>query len=193
MNPDRVVMTEEVTDWVIEQYSRVKGKIPKDVGRGVRRLWGEGFIQKLGRDRYRYSVDQLQDNKPLEFSESVKREILKRDGYKCVFCGVGESDGATLCVDHIRPISMGGSNSVANGQALCYEHNTLKNNYSQYEAGKRFYQKMNDDAKRLGDDKMLKFCEGIFKVHEKHEICGITELSVSGPQRGNLESFFKKK
>ena len=126
MNPDRVVMTEEVSDWVIEQYSRVKGKIPKDVGRGVRELSELGFIQKLSRNKYKYDPEQERDDRPLEFSESMKRAIIRRDGYKCVFCGVGESDGVTLCVDHIRPKSRGGSNSVDNGQTLCYEHNTLK-------------------------------------------------------------------
>ena len=191
LNLNRVVTTEEVSDWVIEQYSRAKGKIPKDVGRDVRKLGGQGFIQKLGRNKYKYVPEQEQDDRPLEFSESVKRAIIRRDGYKCVFCGIGESDGVTLCVDHIRPKSCGGSNSVDNGQTLCYEHNTLKKNYSQYDAGKLFFQKMNDNAKRLGDDEMLKFCAEIFMVYEKYEICGITELSDVGPKGANLEKFFE--
>ena len=191
LNLNRVVTTEEVSDWVIEQYSQTKGKIPKDVGRDVRKLGGQGFIQKLGRNKYKYVPEQEQDDRPLEFSESVKRAIIRRDGYKCVFCGIGESDGVTLCVDHIRPKSRGGSNSVDNGQTLCYEHNTLKKNYSQYDAGKLFYQKMNDNAKRLGDDEMLKFCAEFFMLCEKYEICGITELSGVGPQSANLEKFFE--
>ena len=191
LNLNRVVTTEEVSDWVIEQYSQTKGKIPKDVGRDVRKLGGQGFIQKLGRNKYKYVPEQEQDDRPLEFSESVKRAIIRRDGYKCVFCGIGESDGVTLCVDHIRPKSRGGSNSVDNGQTLCYEHNILKKNYSQYDAGKRFFQNMNDVAKREGDDKMLKFCEEIFMVYEKYKICDITELTDKGPKSTNLEKFFE--
>ena len=191
LNLNRVVTTEEVSDWVIEQYSRAKGKIPKDVGRDVRKLGGQGFIQKLGRNKYKYVPEQEQDDRPLEFSESVKRAIIRRDGYKCVFCGIGESDGVTLCVDQIRPKSLIGSNSVDNGQTLCYEHNILKKNYSQYDAGKRFFQNMNDVAKREGDDKMLKFCEEIFMVYEKYKICDITELTDKGPKSTNLEKFFE--
>ena len=47
----------------------------------------------------------------------------------CVFCGRGEADGVTIAADHIKPKDKGGTNTIDNGQTLCYEHNLRKRNY----------------------------------------------------------------
>jgi hypothetical protein len=54
---------------------------------------------------------------------SVKLEVWKRDGGKCVLCGNREN----LHFDHIIPYSQGGSSLVAkNIQLLCAKHNLQK-------------------------------------------------------------------
>ena len=56
---------------------------------------------------------------------SVKVDVLKRDNFRCVYCGV-TSKNAELQVDHIIPFSKGGSNDPSNLQTLCKECNQGK-------------------------------------------------------------------
>ena len=52
------------------------------------------------------------------------------------------------------------------------EHNLLKKNYSQTEAGKRYFIKMYETAARNNDERMIKFCKDIFDLYDKHKING---------------------
>ncbi|MFI2031388.1 HNH endonuclease [Streptomyces buecherae] len=45
----------------------------------------------------------------------VRPQALRRDGYACVRCGSQEA----LTVDHITPVSRGGTWDVTNAQTLC--------------------------------------------------------------------------
>jgi hypothetical protein len=47
--------------------------------------------------------------------ESIRREVLARDGYRCGNCGGTES----LHVHHIVPLSRGGTNGLTNLRTLC--------------------------------------------------------------------------
>ena len=71
-----------------------------------------------------------------KFSASQRKEILKRDGYKCVICGLGERDGVDLQVDHIKPKSLGGKASTDNGQTLCSRHNLYQEKLKAYRGRK---------------------------------------------------------
>ena len=56
---------------------------------------------------------------------SLRWAVLKRDGYKCVACGVPAAE-RTLEVDHIHPVSKGGNDTLENLRALCRECNVGK-------------------------------------------------------------------
>lgn len=96
--------------------------------------------------------------------------IFNRDNYKCVVCGLGKKDGVEICADHIIPLDKGGDNTVKNGQTLCTKHNLIKKNYSQTEAGKRFFIKIYERALELGDGKMMKFCSEVFNIYDKYKV-----------------------
>nr|MBC8390066.1 HNH endonuclease [Actinomycetota bacterium] len=87
-------------------------------------------------------------------------------------CGRGKKDGVELVVDHIKPRDKGGTNDIENGQTLCMEHNLIKKNYSQTEAGKRYFIKMYEKAIANNDEKMIKFCKNIFNVYDEFGING---------------------
>jgi 5-methylcytosine-specific restriction endonuclease McrA len=59
-------------------------------------------------------------------SASRRFDILERDSRKCVVCGRSASDGIVLHVDHIVPVSKGGSNDIVSLQTLCEECNLGK-------------------------------------------------------------------
>jgi uncharacterized protein YozE (UPF0346 family) len=60
-------------------------------------------------------------------SNSLRVEILQRDNLRCVYCGHSpKSNGTTLEIDHIHPVSKGGSNKPDNLQTLCFECNRGK-------------------------------------------------------------------
>ena len=189
-NPDKELSTGEITDWIMEKYFDIHGKIPKDVGRDIRHLGGAGFISKVRKGVWKYSADEEQNNKLVNFSKTIIEAIFYRDGYKCVFCGRGKEDGVEICADHIYPRSKGGKSTIENGQTLCYEHNTLKNDYSQLDAGKIFFEKMYEVAKREGDSKMIEYCESIFTVYDEFG-SEITILDSNRQKLANLELFFE--
>jgi len=56
----------------------------------------------------------------------IRFQVLKRDGYRCQMCGVTAQDGAKLEIDHIHPVSKGGSNELSNLQVLCRDCNAGK-------------------------------------------------------------------
>lgn len=58
--------------------------------------------------------------------KGLRHEVFKRDGYKCVECGASKDDGAELHVDHIIPVSQGGSDELSNLQTLCKDCNLNK-------------------------------------------------------------------
>lgn len=59
---------------------------------------------------------------------SLRMQILRRDGSRCRMCGASASDGATLQIDHINPVSHGGPTTPENLQTLCQPCNAGKSN-----------------------------------------------------------------
>ena len=55
----------------------------------------------------------------------LKREIFRRDGYVCVYCG-HRGNALTLHVDHIVPRSRGGSDDPGNLATACWPCNLGK-------------------------------------------------------------------
>ncbi len=161
-----------VVDWVEEQYLKLYGKKPRDTWRQIRKFHQEGKLIKVSKGVYRYDPDYLKEIELFDFPPEIKEAIFKRDDYKCVVCGRGRKDGVEICADHIRPKDKGGDNSVDNGQTLCMEHNLIKKNYSQTEAGKRYFIKIYKQAVANGDKRMVDFCKCIFECYDMHKING---------------------
>lgn len=54
-----------------------------------------------------------------KMTNSLRYDILKRDGYKCQICGSTAQDGVKLHIDHIIPVSKGGRTVKSNLRTLC--------------------------------------------------------------------------
>lgn len=159
-----------VVDWVTKQYLKDNSEPPRDPWRAIRKLHQEGKLIKVKKGIYRYDPDFIKEIELWEFSSEQKEAIFKKDGYQCVRCGRGVKDGVEICADHIKPKDKGGTNTIDNGQTLCMEHNLMKKNYSQTEAGKRFVIKMYEQAIAINDEKMIEFCKEIFDTYNKYKI-----------------------
>ena len=171
-HPNQELRHGPVVDWVAGQWLREHDEPPRDPWRAIRKLHQEGKLIKVRKGIYKYDPDYVHESELREFSARAKQAILVRDNYRCVVCGRGKEDGVELVVDHIRPKDRGGRNEIKNGQTLCAEHNLLKKNYSQTEAGKRYFIRMYEKAVETDDHRMISFCTSVFDVYDEFAING---------------------
>ena len=170
MHPNEDLEHGPVVDWVEKEYIKLGGTKPRDPWRAIRKLYQEGKLIKVSKGVYRYDPSHVQEVELFDFPSEIKEGIFRRDNYKCVVCGRGVEDGVEICADHKIPKDKGGSNTLDNGQTLCAEHNLLKKNFSQTEAGKKYFIKMYEDAVSIGDKKMIEFCKQVFDAYNRHQI-----------------------
>ncbi len=167
-HPKRDIPHAEVVDWAVAEYKKRTGEVFRDPDRQVRKFAQEGKLIKVAKGVYKYDPDAVIERELFDFTPEQKRQILERDGYRCVVCGRGPADGVDLQVDHIKPKDQGGENTIENGETLCGQHNFIKKNYSQREAYKRYVLKMLEQAKVVGDENGINFCKDILAVYDKY-------------------------
>jgi len=63
----------------------------------------------------------------------LKREVYRRDNYKCVYCGCDMLSSLELfhfrTMDHITPQSKGGTNDPSNLCCCCHTCNSIKSDF----------------------------------------------------------------
>lgn len=110
-----------------------------------------GFIKLYIEDRYSFGfldlswvnprkniASQFQPKVEISFESTIKQrrliplglryQVLVRDNHTCQCCGAKASDGVQLHIDHIKPVSKGGTNIFENLQVLCRDCNLGKGN-----------------------------------------------------------------
>ena len=175
MHPYEDLSHGPVVDYVEERYLELQGKKPRDPWRTIRQLYQQGFLIQVRKGIYRYDPDAVTDRKLEDFTPQQRTEILERDDRKCVVCGREERDGLDLHVDHIKPRNRGGDATIENGQTLCAQHNFMKKQLDQTEAGKRMFIRLYELAKNKGNKELTDFCEDILETYSKHGINGHIE------------------
>ena len=80
----------------------------------------QDLINKIMQDiSYKKTEEYRKKMERLKMSDSLRYDVMMRDGFKCVICGATVEDGAKLHVDHIIPISKGGKTKLDNLRTLC--------------------------------------------------------------------------
>ena len=82
-------------------------------------------------------------NAPSRKAVWSRRAVLRRDKFRCIFCGrtIGDQQGANvvqdfdLTVDHLIPSSHGGKSTWSNTACACYKCNHKKGSRTPNEAG----------------------------------------------------------
>jgi 5-methylcytosine-specific restriction endonuclease McrA len=81
---------------------------------------------------------------------SLRKAVIDRDGYFCVYCDDDLTDGE-IHLDHIIPESRGGPTSYENLQVTCRKCNTAKGVLSESEFMHRLRQRAISILNRLGE------------------------------------------
>jgi hypothetical protein len=58
--------------------------------------------------------------------KTLRYQILRRDGFRCQYCGSTPQDGIRLEIDHRTPVSRGGTDDAENLVTACLECNRGK-------------------------------------------------------------------
>jgi len=66
-----------------------------------------------------------QNNKRVGLPKSIRFEVFKRDKFTCQYCGQKAPD-VLLHIDHIEPVSKGGTNEIVNLITSCFDCNLGK-------------------------------------------------------------------
>jgi hypothetical protein len=102
-NPNRDIKHPEAVDWLTTQWKKRTGEVFRDPDRGIRKLAQSGQLIKVAKGVYRYDPKLIKKRNLEDFSAAQKKQILKRDNYRCVICGLGEADGVELHVATLLP------------------------------------------------------------------------------------------
>ena len=107
----------------------------------IRRLEEDGYPFKWGNLVALYVFDEDYQNywfrkkkktrQRTHIPRGLRHEVFKRDNYTCQECGATKKDGAKLHIDHIIPVSQGGTDELDNLQTLCDKCNLNKSNLIQ--------------------------------------------------------------
>jgi hypothetical protein len=62
----------------------------------------------------------------VDLTPEIRTQIFERDNRTCLWCGKKANTLRSLSIDHILPISMGGTDAISNLQTLCKYCNQLK-------------------------------------------------------------------
>lgn len=169
-HPNADISHPTVVDWVTREYIKRTGKVFRDPDRGIRKLHQDGFLIKVRKGVYKYAPDFVKKRVLEDFDVATREEIFKRDGFKCVVCGRGITEGVELHADHIKPKDKGGKVTLENGQTLCSQHNFLKKNFGQTTLGKRYFLRLQKSSLQAGDKNLIEFCNEVLKLFGKYGI-----------------------
>jgi len=121
VNKSRVVKDLENNPDLEMKLGRYRGRFIKWCAK-ERTIYEEDIFDEVNTFIEKYINSRLcnLDNK---LWKSISKEILERDNYTCRYCG---KIGGKLEVDHIVPISKGGTNELNNLTAACLRCNRQK-------------------------------------------------------------------
>lgn len=93
------------------QYSDYRDYDCRDVSNFVKKVRKEINESIAHQATVRYERARMTD--------SLRYDVMKRDGFRCQICGATQADGVKLHVDHIKPVSKGGKTVMSNLRTLC--------------------------------------------------------------------------
>jgi len=96
----------------------------------------KAFVASVN-EHYHPSGNEVPNVKPLKVTKNQRTvnyrtrfKVMQRDGFKCCVCGAAPASDpkVKLHIDHIIPVSKGGTSDISNLQTLCSNCNLGKSN-----------------------------------------------------------------
>lgn len=170
-NSNKDLETTKIKGIIENKYLSETGKRFEDCDRGIRSLYQKGWLIKVRKGCYKYDPNYKSEDKTShDFPDKIKKQILKRDKYKCVVCKLGKKEGLDLQIDHIKPRDRGGKSTLDNGQTLCSRCNFLKKNMSMKSLGKKIFQNLLKQSIKTKNSEMTKIAKEFLKLFEKYKL-----------------------
>ena len=117
----------------------------------------------------------------------LRHEVFRRDNYRCRECGATNKE-TTLEIDHIVPVSKGGSNSLSNLQTLCKKCNRAKHTRTWVGGATNSSSRRNKVKEIKLSNTARRYSEEYWNLINK----GINETSSSEGSRPNAILYFKQ-
>jgi 5-methylcytosine-specific restriction endonuclease McrA len=169
--PKKNLETTKIKGIVENNYLRETGKRFEDCDRGIRSLYQKGWLIKVKKGCYKYDPDfSSKDKTTHDFTDKVKKQILKRDNYSCVVCKLGKKEKAELHIDHVTPRDRGGPSTLENGQTLCSRCNFLKKNMSMNSLGKKIFDDLLKKSMKNKNKEMIKIAKEFLALFKKYNL-----------------------
>lgn len=124
-----------IMGWVGERYGEVAGWAMAIIfGLAMAIFAIRGVLPPRGRQRIRSSWYRSFGEGRQPIPQWMREEILKRDDYRCRYCG---KRAQTLDIDHVIPVSQGGKTVFSNLVTACSACNKEKASRTPFQAGMR--------------------------------------------------------
>ena len=171
--PNQEIEHDDAVQAIVGGVWRLLNKNCKDPDREIRKLHELGILQKIRKGVYKLDPTAIKSRLNEEFSAETKLAAMKRDGFRCRFCGMGQENGVDLQVDHIKPRKFGGSDDLDNAQVLCGFHHNLKRTQNALLTGRAYFEKMRENAILAGlqdreNAKLVALCDEVLAVYDRH-------------------------
>lgn len=106
------------------------GSLRKLCGRKPLPLRGRGprlgpALSPRGGGANENSIDEGKRNMRTPIEKKIRFAVFERDGFRCTYCGQSASD-TVLHIDHVKPVSKGGTNDIVNLVTACIACNLGK-------------------------------------------------------------------
>ena len=90
------------------------------------KVWAKSFKEFMAEESSYSTVKYTKSPIPRPtIPPNVRHQVFERDNYKCRQCGISKND-SPLEIDHIKPFSKGGPDTLENYQLLCKRCNRSK-------------------------------------------------------------------
>lgn len=120
-------------------------------------------------------------------SKKLRFEVFKRDKFTCVYCGATAPD-VLLHIDHIEPVSKGGSNAIENLCCACMSCNQGKSDrkLERSDEAKKSFNQVKETAERMDQLKaVLKWKKEVINSKNK-EVDEVIKLLEENYMDGNV-------
>ncbi len=86
------------------------------------------YINSTDKIQYEEIINIKKSRKSI--NNSLRYDVMKRDNFKCCYCGKSPAIDSNIIleIDHILPVSKGGTNDIENLKTICKECNIGKFN-----------------------------------------------------------------